>query len=119
MMTEDKAKKFASHWVEAWNSHHLEQILTHYADEVELVSPIAKLLLGEPSGTVRGKDALRSYFRKALQTYPDLKFDLKQVTWGMNSVVLFYANHRGTLCCEFMQFDGDGKVVKVVANYSG
>jgi hypothetical protein len=119
MMTEESANHFARHWVEAWNSHDLERIMSHYADNVELVSPVAKLLLDEPTGAVRGKAALRSYFQKALQAYPDLRFDLRDVMWGMKSVVLLYANQKGTLTGEFMQFDADGKVDKVVANYGG
>ena len=39
--------------------------------------------------------------------------------WGISSVVLYYVNHKGTKTGEFMEFDGDRKVIRVVANYSG
>ena len=59
------AREFAQDWVDASNSHDLERILTHYDDEVLLVSPVAlKLLSGD--GTVRGKAALREYFLRAV-----------------------------------------------------
>jgi hypothetical protein len=36
----------------------------------------------------------------------------------LSSIVLYYENQRGTRTGEFMEFDADGKVVRVVANYS-
>jgi ketosteroid isomerase-like protein len=67
------AAEFAQDWIDAWNSHDLERILTHYDDQVLLVSPIAlKLLNGD--GTVRGKAALREYFLRGLEAFPDLRF---------------------------------------------
>jgi hypothetical protein len=38
--------------------------------------------------------------------------------WGLNSVVLYYANQRGSKTGEFMELDSTGKVCRVVANYS-
>jgi ketosteroid isomerase-like protein len=117
MLTETAAKQFAQHWVEAWNSHDLDQIMSHYTEDVMIVSPIAKQLLNLPNGEVRGKDALRSYFKRALEAYPDLRFELKDVLWGITSVVLYYVNHKGRHTGEFMELDGHGKVVRMVANY--
>jgi ketosteroid isomerase-like protein len=76
MITEDQARNFAAKWVEAWNSHNLAEIMSHYAEEVVLVSPVAAMILNDPLGTVKGKDALRAYFQKGLEAYPDLRFDL-------------------------------------------
>jgi hypothetical protein len=38
--------------------------------------------------------------------------------WGLNSMVLYYINQNGTKTGEFMEFDANGKVIRVVANYS-
>ncbi|MFM8500337.1 MAG: nuclear transport factor 2 family protein [Chakrabartia sp.] len=35
------ADLFATHWIEAWNTHDIEAILSHYADDVVSLSPIA------------------------------------------------------------------------------
>ena len=32
-------RDFAKEWVEAWNSHELERVLSHYDDAVTLISP--------------------------------------------------------------------------------
>jgi ketosteroid isomerase-like protein len=118
VITEDKARNLAALWVQAWNSHDLTEIMSHYAENVVLVSPVAARILNDPLGTVKGKDALRAYFEKALEVYPNLKFDLVDVMWGLSSVVLYYVNQNGTKTGEFMEIDSSGKVVRVVANYN-
>jgi predicted ester cyclase len=117
MVTGEWAREFAKEWVGAWNAHDLEAILGHYADGVVLNSPVAARLLGDPSGNVRGKAALRAYFSKGLEAYPDLKFELVDVMAGLSSVVLYYTNQVGKKSAEFMEIDANGKVTRVVANY--
>ena len=117
MPTESEARKFAPEWIAAWNSHDLEAILSHYDENVLLTSPVAAKLLNDPSGTVRGKAALREYFRRGLEAYPDLRFELQDVMFGLASVVLCYKNQKGTRTAEFMEFGKNGKIIRVVANY--
>lgn len=118
MLTETEARQFAHHWLQAWNSHDLDAILSHYAPEVVLTSPAAARLLNDPSGTVRGKEALRDYFKRGLEAYPNLTFELLDFMWGLSSIVLYYINQKGTKTAEFMEFDANQKVIRVVANYS-
>jgi hypothetical protein len=119
MLTEAKARQFARHWVLAWNSHDLDAIMSHYASDIVLTSPAAAKLLNDASGTVSGKAALRNYFKTGLEAYPNLSFELLDVMWGISSVVLYYVNQKGTKTGEFMEFDANQKVIRVVANYSG
>jgi len=117
-VTRDEALKLANHWVAAWNAHDLDLIMTHYDDAVELTSPVAAQLLRAPAGKVIGKASLRTYFQRGLETYPELSFRLDDVFWGISSVVLLYANQKGTRTAEFMEISATGKVSRVVANYS-
>ena len=117
-MTRDEAWKLAEHWVAAWNAHDLELILTHYEEGIELTSPVAAQLFGTADGKVAGKANLRAYFQRGLTAYPELHFQLENVFWGVNSVVLCYLNQKGTRTAEFMELSATGKVVRVVANYS-
>ncbi len=119
MLTEKEAREFAEHWVEAWNSHDLDEIMSHYTAEAVLVSPVAARILNDPSGTVKGKEAIRAYFKRGLAAYPSLEFDLVDVMWGLSSVVLYYVNQKGTKTGEFMELDTGRKVTRVVANYNG
>lgn len=117
-MTKDEAWELANHWVAAWNGHDLEAIMTHYEDEVELTSPAAAQLLGRADGKMVGKANLRAYFQRGLEAFPELHFQLEDVLWGVNSVVLYFINQKGTHTAEFMELSAAGKVARVVANYS-
>src|SRR5690349_16625368 len=119
MLTESQVRQFAADWLRAWNSHDLDAILSHYAPEIILKSPVAARLLNDPAGEVKGESALRNYFKRGLEAYPNLAFELLDVMWGLSSVVLYYKNQNGTTTGEFMELDANLKVTKVVANYSG
>ena len=111
------AREFAQDWVDAWNSHDLERILTHYDDQVLLVSPIALKLLGG-DGTVRGRAALREYFLRGLAAFPDLRFNLIETLWGTETIVVYYINSvRGSKTAEVMLLNSAGKIQRVWANY--
>ena len=117
-MTKDEARTLANHWIAAWNAHDLDMIMAHYEDAIELTSPVAAQLLGTSDGKVVGKANLRAYFQRGLEAYPDLHFRLEDVLWGVNSVVFYYTNQKGTRTGEFMELSASGKVARVVANYS-
>lgn len=117
-MTRDDAWSLANHWVAAWNAHDLDLIMTHYEDAIELTSPVVAQLLGTSGGKVVGKANLQAYFQRGLEAYPELRFHLEGVLWGVNSVVLYYKNQKGTHTGEFMELSAAGKVARVVAHYS-
>jgi predicted ester cyclase len=117
-VTHHEAFALANHWIAAWNSHNLDQIMSHYEDEVVLTSPVAARLLGLADGRVIGKANLRAYFERGLAAFPDLSFRLEDVLWGLNSVVLYYTNQRGTNTAEFMELGAGGKVARVIAHYN-
>jgi hypothetical protein len=117
-MTKQGAMDLAEHWIAAWNAHDLDRIMSHYDDAVELTSPVAAQLLGTPDGKVVGKANVRAYFQRGLTAFPNLNFQLVNVLWGVNTVVLYYINHKGTHTAEFMEMSASGKVAKVVGNYS-
>lgn len=115
-MTEDEAWKLAHHWIAAWNAHDLAAIMSHYEETIELTSPVAARLLGT-DGKVVAIPNLKAYFQRGLDAYPNLHFELKDVLWGLNSIVLCYTNQNGTRTAEFMELSPNGKVTRVVANY--
>jgi len=117
-VTKDEARNLSNHWIAAWNAHDLDLIMTHYEDAAELTSPVAAQLLGMSDGKVVGKANLRAYFKRGLEAYPGLHFRLEDVLLGVNSLVLYYTNQKGTRTAEFMELSAIGKVARVVANYS-
>lgn len=90
MINRDWAEAFARDWIAAWNAHDLERILTHYADDFEMTSPLIVERMGVPSGRLKGKDAIRAYWGQGLAKTPALQFDLMKVLAGVNSVAMLY-----------------------------
>ena len=116
----DKAfvEHFATDWIDSWNAHDLDRILSHYSDQFEMSSPVVIQVAGEPSGTLQGKVAVRAYWKKALELIPDLHFELLQVLTGVNSSTVYYKGTSGRLAAEVFHFGPDQKVTKAFAHYA-
>jgi hypothetical protein len=65
---------------------------------------------------LQGKEAVGSYWAKALQLIPDLHFELITTLVGVNSITLYYKGARG-LSAEVFHFNQDGKVTRAYAHY--
>ena len=116
MITHEFATRFAADWIAAWNAHDLDRILAHYADDFEMASPVIAQLMNEPTGRLKGKEAIRSYWAQALSRHPGLRFELLHVLAGAVSVTIVYRGHRG-VSAEVFGFDADGKVERAAAHY--
>jgi ketosteroid isomerase-like protein len=110
------AERYAEQWAAAWNSHDLERILAHYTEDVVFASPRIVQVLGDPSGEVRGKDALREYWAKGLQHLPDLHFIVEDVRASVDSLVINYRNEKGQAVSEVLTFR-DGLVCRGFGAY--
>ncbi|MFO0744572.1 MAG: barstar family protein [Myxococcota bacterium] len=108
---------FAADWIAGWNSHDLEHILAHYADDAVFTSPIAAAIVPGSHGTVRGKAALRSYWTAGLARNPTLHFELVAALPTAGGVTVRYQNHRGQEVAETMLFDAHGLVRRGIAAY--
>jgi ketosteroid isomerase-like protein len=117
MMTRDWAEQFAREWIDSWNAHDLERILSHYADDFQMSSPYIVQFMGEPTGTLKGKERVGAYWRTALDRLPDLRFELIEVFAGTDSVAIHYRAARGKIAVEVLFFDENRKVVRAAAHY--
>lgn len=111
-----QAEAFANDWLSAWNARDLDRILAHYEDDFEMSSPVIRQVMGEPSGTLKGKERIAEYWRRALARAPDLHFEKLHVLCGANSVTIIYRGHRG-LSAEVFLFARSGRVVAAFAHY--
>ncbi|MCI1754328.1 MAG: nuclear transport factor 2 family protein [Flavobacteriales bacterium] len=114
-----EAKEFARQWIESWNSHDMDAILAHYAEDIEITTPMIKLAAGIDSGTLKGKTAVADYWRKALTKIPDLHFELLDVTESIGAIALYYTSVMNKKAIEVMYFNDAGKVRKMIAFYTG
>jgi hypothetical protein len=111
-------KAFALEWIESWNSHDLDRILSHYSDDIEVTTPMIRVAMGIDDGTIYGKTAARQYWGASLQKVPDLHFELIECTQSIDSIAIYYKSVMGKMAIEVMFFDDDGKVKKVIAHYN-
>jgi ketosteroid isomerase-like protein len=104
---------FARSWLAAFNARDVDAIMAHYAEGIEHSSPTVVRVLGEPSGIVRGKAALRVYFEKALAAAPaDLRYETLRLHVGVDGLTLVYHRTGGKIVAETFHFDRDGRVVR-------
>lgn len=118
LLTQEQADQLAHEWLKSWNSHDLDRIMRHYSEQIEFVSPFVVKLLNERTGTIRGKAALRGYFSKGLEKYPDLTFHLRKVFLGMRSVTVYYESINDLMAAETMEIDDRGLIARVLAHYA-
>lgn len=112
------ARAFAEAWIAAWNAHDLDRVLAHYADDVEMRSPVIVAVVGEPSGVLRGKAVVADYWRRALALHADLHFELIDVLRSAGSLTILYRNLRGRLAAECLFFNAAGLVERAAAHYA-
>lgn len=115
-MNSQVANEFADHWIRSWNSHDLDEILSHYTDDFEMSSSVIISSMNEPSGRLKGKEIIRIYWAKALARYPNLNFEKLHVLVGVGSVTIIYNGVRG-LSAEVFHFNEQKKVYAAYAHY--
>lgn len=113
-----EAQKFAQKWIESWNSHNLDDILSHYSENIEITTPMIKIAGGIDNGILKGKEVVADYWIKALNKIPDLHFELIDVTEGVDSIALYYKSVMNKKAIEVMFFNEQGKVNKMIAHYT-
>lgn len=116
MLSREFGEEFAKEWIEAWNSHDLERILSHYADNFTMSSPYIAEIADVASGTLTGKAAVRTYWAAALEKVPTLKFEHVQTLVGADSVTIYYRGVRG-MAAEVFFFGHDHLVNRAAAHY--
>ncbi|HSI44516.1 MAG TPA: nuclear transport factor 2 family protein [Methylotenera sp.] len=117
MISREFAQKFSDHWIESWNSHDLDQILSHYDDDFEMSSPYIMQIAGEPTGVLKGKNNVGAYWRSALEKIPTLKFELVDFLTGVDSITIYYRGVHG-MAAEVFIFNSADKVIKAYAHYA-
>lgn len=117
-MTAEQANELAHSWIEAWNAHDMDAILAHYTDDFEMTTPYIVSIMNDPNGTLKGKEAVGDYWRKALTVYPDLYFKLENVYATVDAVGITYRSVKNRQALEILMLNAEGKVHKAFGCYS-
>ncbi len=124
-LTPESAQAFATRWYTAWNEGDLDAIMACYHDSIEHSSPfIARFNAGQgvaPEPFLRGKEAVRAYFGRALSTNPTpagvTRFASMHLTVGTNSVLVVYRRWTGELAGEVFFLNDSGLILRSVSHY--
>jgi len=118
-MTKEFATAFAQDWIESWNLHDIEKILSHYTEDFTIETPMALKLYPQSGGVVVGKSEVRKYWTIGLEKNPNLKFELIDLLIGVNSIGLYLFNTSSNKkSVELMSFNSHNKVNKAIVTYS-
>lgn len=114
------ALDLAKRWVAAWNARDLPAVLALFSPDAAFRSPKAASIAG--SASLKGVDALQSYWSRALQQIGDLHFDLQDLLWDPmhDSVVVRYharLNGHTSRSVEIWQLNAAGQIVDGEALY--
>jgi hypothetical protein len=116
-ISSDVIAAFEREWIEAWNAHDIDRILSHYRRDVRFVSPLAARG-GAPQGRLQGLPALRDYFESGLASYPGLQFQPIVALGGVGSIALHYRSVEDRRAIEVMELDAAGQVRRAVVHYT-
>jgi hypothetical protein len=80
----------AKKWLAAFNDHNLEGLLNLYDENAEHFSPKLKLRKPETNGLIKGKEAMRDWWKDAFDRLPELSYHEKTITASEQRVFMEY-----------------------------
>lgn len=80
----------ARRWIDAFNTHNLERLLSLYDGEAVHFSPKLKLRHPETEGLIKGRTALHAWWDDALKRLPTLHYELVRLTADTERVFMEY-----------------------------
>lgn len=86
-------KQIATKWFEAFNEHDLEKLLALYDDNAQHYSPKLKIRMPETQGLIKGKQALREWWKDAFDRLPTLQYEVIKLTADDEQVFMEYIRH--------------------------
>ena len=119
MIDQAWAHEFAKEWIEAWNAHDLDRILSHYVEDFEMSSPLIIERKIDPSGVLRGKAAIRDYWAIGLAVVPPIQFELIDVHVGINAIGILYRSIGRRRVIELLTFNGHRVIIRGAGLYGG
>lgn len=92
-MSAQQNKDIAIKWFAAFNEHNLENLLSLYSETAEHFSPKLKIRQPETNGLIKGKSALRAWWKDAFDRLPTLNYEVKKLTADEEQVFMEYIRH--------------------------
>ncbi|MFC4164230.1 nuclear transport factor 2 family protein [Epilithonimonas zeae] len=89
-MIPQNLKDIAMLWFKAFNEHNLENLLELYHDSAEHYSPKLKIREPETDGLIKGKNALRTWWKDCFERLPTLQYEVNKLTADSEQIFMEY-----------------------------
>jgi ketosteroid isomerase-like protein len=108
-------REHADRWLEAWNGHDLDEIVSCYSERVEFVLPV---LVGDAEERkIEGREELREHFRHGLELAPNLTVAEESLLVGPGGFAILYRREDGHRAIEAVELDDAGLASRVTVFY--
>ena len=118
MADSNSLKAHALSWIDAWNRHDLEGILSHYADDVVFQAATVARRWNKPDGILRDKAELRAHFAKGLELVPGLRFKFEEIFHCPAGYAVLYRRDNGNRVVEVAELDENRLILRARAFYA-
>ena len=92
-MQSSASNEIAQRWFAAFNGKDLEGLLTLYHDNAEHFSPKLRVRHPETNGLIKGKAAMRAWWKDAFDRLPSLHYEIIRLTPHQDRVFMEYIRH--------------------------
>jgi hypothetical protein len=92
-MTNQELNAIALRWFDAFNRHHVDDLLALYHVDATHFSPKLKVRQPETGGLIRGKEAMRAWWTDSLHRLPTLQYEVVRLTPCEDRVFMEYIRH--------------------------
>lgn len=116
VMDREVAGRFVEDWCANWCKVDIDAVVSHFAEDAEMRSPLALKLTDSP--IVKGAENIRRYWQRAYGHVQSA--DLKVLTWSWDveiSRLTVWWQLGEARASEFMDFDQSGRVKRSEAFY--
>ncbi|MGL4262662.1 MAG: nuclear transport factor 2 family protein [Afipia sp.] len=115
-MDRTAAKDFARHWEANWRAVDIDAVVSHFADDAEMRSPLAVTLTG--SAVVKGASEIRSYWQKAYGHIEQADIRVLSSSWDDElSRLTIWWQLGDVRASELMDFGTNDQVIRSEAFY--
>jgi hypothetical protein len=118
MIDKQKLEQAARAWMEDWNNRSIQNLMTHYADDVIFYSHTVTKRWGIQSGKLEGKGAVEKHLRKGMEQVPGMHFEFQSLLFGLESMILLYKRETGVLAADYVLFNDEGMVKEVRTHWT-
>lgn len=89
-MTPQDLKDIANLWFKAFNEQNLDDLLSLYDESAQHYSPKLKIREPETNGLIKGKNALRNWWKDCFERLPTLRYQVNKLTADSEQVFMEY-----------------------------